>query len=511
MTTVFKKSLALIIAVVLCATAFIGCLTVNAEEVPTISVVDVTTVPGGLANVRINLENISTICGIDLDVVFPEDVTLNSVNGVSVESIISQYDEEGGNVYITTKNNQPTVKFVDIINYVYNEYNISNSTLAMDINVTAPETLGEYDVTLNVKAANQNLELIENIAIDDGKIVVDDDASSLTLSNGLSILKGSATTMMFKVGFSWEFNGTLDGYGAKVYKNQASKDAGDVMYDTEVVDKSTFVISVSGIQIASIEESFIFVPYAVKDSNIIEGTEIKVSYADYLNSRVDSSDATAETKTKAQALINVAKVNNRDSEAVLTPYESSSTYSLASNLKPASVNENNVDTTSGGSFDANPVINGFVVSSNSSKPSYSLYAKFDYAASGVSEISERGVFVYRAANFTFPTDFDSAKTNAMGGKPLTYQYDTQYVIISGFNVNNISENFVFLPYVKDADGNVTFANAVYLSYADVLLKKLDLNADATTSQIKTASEALTVMDAYATIKGTELYTKTSKN
>ena len=495
MTTVFKKTLALSVAVVLCVTAFIGCLTVSAETtVPTISVESVETVPGGLANVRINLENLSAICAMQLDVIFANGIRINSVDGVEAKTIVEQYEEEGGNVnIITTSEGKPAIRFVDIINFAYGEYNISNSTLSLNVNITAPTATGTYDVTLDVDAADQDENLLKNITLNNGTVTVKEQTlSEYTLTNTVSRISGATNPQKLLVKFNWEFNGgTPDSYGVKVYKDNAKKLSGDCWFNSALSESTTYV-EIKGISCSSFDNKFIFVPYVVKDGQTITGSTLSVSYADYLNDRIasTSSTVTEEIKTRAEALVNFAKIASNSSEATLTTYDAAVTYTAATTPT--------VSDTDTGEFTANPIVTGNISNGNTS---FNLYVKFNFEAY-TGEVKEQGVLIYRNAGFiTFPTSLESSGVN----HKVVYT-GKNAVVVNGFNFSTLAEKLVFVPYVIDDSDIVHFAHAANISYADYLGSKL-VNSATDTAKVNTAKKALTVMDLYNTLNGTSLYSK----
>lgn len=152
MNKIFKKSLALTVSAALCLTAFIGCLSVSAEEPvassATITVKDTTIAPGATGDVDVEFANVGDICATLSTITFPEGFVINSIKDNAEKQLFKVLDEtDGGNVII----NKNVLKFCEIINFAGQ---ISTTNVILTINVTAPETAGTYTVKVGESSAN---------------------------------------------------------------------------------------------------------------------------------------------------------------------------------------------------------------------------------------------------------------------------------------------------------------------------------------------------------------------
>ncbi len=169
MNKIFKKSLALTVSAALCLTAFIGCLSVSAEEPvassATITVKDTTIAPGATGDVDVEFANVGDICATLSTITFPEGFVINSIKDNAEKQLFKVLDEtDGGNVII----NKNVLKFCEIINFAGQ---ISTTNVILTINVTAPETAGTYTVKVGESSANYDEKFLA-ITTKEGTVTV---------------------------------------------------------------------------------------------------------------------------------------------------------------------------------------------------------------------------------------------------------------------------------------------------------------------------------------------------
>lgn len=178
MQKIFKKSLALAVAAALCLTAFIGCLSVNAEgSNPSYVVEDVTGAPGATVKINVKGSNLTDICGQDVDVVLPKALTVSKVCWADNTEMIKISEDDGGDYNILEKEDNTVLRFVDIINFPAGNNNEAITTQDFDFYIEAviPQDAvagTAYDVVLNGKFANYGEALLDNVSVTNGKVTV---------------------------------------------------------------------------------------------------------------------------------------------------------------------------------------------------------------------------------------------------------------------------------------------------------------------------------------------------
>ena len=121
MEKIFKKSLALMVSAALCLTAFVGCLTVNAEATatPTYTITAQNGKAGDTVEVKVDGTNLTSVCGQQVFINIPAALKINSVkNELGVDyKLPNEAAGEVGEYNISTSGDVQQVKFVDIINF----------------------------------------------------------------------------------------------------------------------------------------------------------------------------------------------------------------------------------------------------------------------------------------------------------------------------------------------------------------------------------------------------------
>lgn len=168
MKKIFKKSLALTLALCCCLSAMLCCFTVNAENQPSVVISSVEAAPGSQVDVEVAFTDLTKgVCAMLDTVQFPDGFVINSVANQDADSPLQfqlMDPENGGNVLV----DGGTVKFVEFVNF---PEEITIDSLTIVINVTVPEEAGTYDITMDVDAASYEEELTD-VAITNGQVTV---------------------------------------------------------------------------------------------------------------------------------------------------------------------------------------------------------------------------------------------------------------------------------------------------------------------------------------------------
>lgn len=218
MNKIFKKSLALTVSAALCLTAFIGCLSVSAEEPvassATITVKDATIAPGATGDVDVEFANVGDICATLSTITFPEGFVINSIKDNAEKQLFKVLDEtDGGNVII----NKNVLKFCEIINFAGQ---ISTTNVILTINVTAPETAGTYTVKIGESSANYDEKFLA-ITTKEGTVTVASSAPVLDSSLDIPV---SDLTLGIDANFYIEYYFLLDTTKYDDFKLVVSRD-----------------------------------------------------------------------------------------------------------------------------------------------------------------------------------------------------------------------------------------------------------------------------------------------
>lgn len=151
MEKIFKKSLALMVSAALCLTAFVGCLTVNAEETatPTYTITAQNGKAGDTVEVKVDGTNLTSVCGQQVFINIPAALKINSVKnerGVDYK-LPNEAEGEAGEYNTTTVGDVQQVKFVDIINFpaTGSDGAIETGEFHIVFSLTIPETAAVGD------------------------------------------------------------------------------------------------------------------------------------------------------------------------------------------------------------------------------------------------------------------------------------------------------------------------------------------------------------------------------
>lgn len=122
MEKIFKKSLALMVSAALCLTAFVGCLTVNAEATatPTYKITAQNGKAGDTVEVKVDGTNLTSVCGQQLFINIPSDLTIVSVKdnaGNAYVNVAKVAEGEAFDYSVVTTETANQVRFADIINF----------------------------------------------------------------------------------------------------------------------------------------------------------------------------------------------------------------------------------------------------------------------------------------------------------------------------------------------------------------------------------------------------------
>ena len=122
MEKIFKKSLALMVSAALCLTAFVGCLTVNAEATatPTYTITAQNGKAGDTVTVNVDGNNLTSVCGQQVFINIPSDLTIVSVKDNAGKAYVNVADVAKGEAFdysVVTTETTKQVRFADIINF----------------------------------------------------------------------------------------------------------------------------------------------------------------------------------------------------------------------------------------------------------------------------------------------------------------------------------------------------------------------------------------------------------
>ena len=122
MEKIFKKSLALMVSAALCLTAFVGCLTVNAEgtATPTYTITAQNGKAGDTVTVNVDGTNLTSVCGQQVFINIPAALTIASVKDNAGNPYINVANVTEGEAFdynVVTTETTKQVRFADIINF----------------------------------------------------------------------------------------------------------------------------------------------------------------------------------------------------------------------------------------------------------------------------------------------------------------------------------------------------------------------------------------------------------
>lgn len=122
MEKIFKKSLALMVSAALCLTAFVGCLTVNAEATatPTYTITAQNGKAGDTVTVNVDGTNLTSVCGQQVFINIPAALTIASVKDKAGNPYINVANVTEGEAFdysVVTTETTKQVRFADIINF----------------------------------------------------------------------------------------------------------------------------------------------------------------------------------------------------------------------------------------------------------------------------------------------------------------------------------------------------------------------------------------------------------
>lgn len=156
MQKIFKKSLALAVSAALCLTAFIGCLSVNAEGATPSYVVETKEgTPGEKVLINVKGTDLTAICGQSVDVVVAAGLDVTRVlEADKTTEMLPISTEDGGDYNKVVSDEGTTLKFVDIINF-NDEITTANFEFNIEAVIPADAAVGTvYGVTLDGQFAN---------------------------------------------------------------------------------------------------------------------------------------------------------------------------------------------------------------------------------------------------------------------------------------------------------------------------------------------------------------------
>lgn len=121
MEKIFKKSLAFMISAAICLTAFIGCLTVNAEATaPAYTITAQNGKAGDTVKVNVDGTNITSVCGQQVFINIPSALAIASVKDADGEAYVNVADVAEGDAFdynVVATETTKQVRFADIINF----------------------------------------------------------------------------------------------------------------------------------------------------------------------------------------------------------------------------------------------------------------------------------------------------------------------------------------------------------------------------------------------------------
>lgn len=153
MEKIFKKSLALMVSAALCLTAFVGCLTVNAEETatPTYKITAQDGKAGDTVTVNVDGTNLTSVCGQQVFINIPSDLTIVSVKDNAGKAYVNVADVAEGEAFdysVVTTETTKQVRFADIINFD----SLTTAEFHIVFKLTIPDTAAvgaTYDIAFD--------------------------------------------------------------------------------------------------------------------------------------------------------------------------------------------------------------------------------------------------------------------------------------------------------------------------------------------------------------------------
>jgi len=518
-----KKVLALVVAFALCFTVFAGCYATSAAAVADFAVLGSTVeAAGGAATVTVSGSYTDKTVQL-LTVTLPEGVTFVSVDGMTQLTA----DGDDGDYVV----NGQVIKFLDVytgaFSIVINVTAAANATEAdVAYTVTASAEIADFDdtevtqatatgaVTVKAKAPEHTCAAVNYTDNGDGThdgvcdcedatVVIDNEAHSYT--DGVCVCgaveevvpeepEKTFTGSLNKVGGTTKFilnaylNFTVSGFEPDAVKCLVFREAAFV--DGAEIDPSLAgwnvdfpasgqAVQISGFALAKITEKFVFVLYATEGDTVYYADPIKVAYADYLYGRITTDGVAAGTVQKANKVLDTYYMifGTPAYEGQATPpttFTKEGTYSAVTATSTEDI---------GGGFTSTCTFSG------TTKYSVNITGDFsNYTGS----VKSYGIKVYRGAYVGDYTDV-AAWDLSLGTNPALK------LTVDGFA--NITERFIYIPYVIDENDNVILGSATRISYVDYLVGRLN-NATSEATQAKAAA----ILDMYELINGTDIYT-----
>lgn len=177
MQKIFKKSLALAVSAALCLTAFIGCLSVNAEGATPSYVVETKEgTPGEKVLINVKGTDLTAICGQSVDVVVAAGLDVTRVLKADKTNEMHPIStEDGGDYNKVVSEKGTTLKFVDIINF-NDEITTADFEFNIEAVIPADAAVGTvYGVTLDGQFADLGEEWVTT-NVTNGSVTVIDNA-----------------------------------------------------------------------------------------------------------------------------------------------------------------------------------------------------------------------------------------------------------------------------------------------------------------------------------------------
>ena len=515
-----KKVLALVVAFALCFTAFAGCFATSAAAVADFAVVGSTVeAAGGAATVTVSGSYELKTAQL-LTVTLAEGLTFVSVEGMDE---LNAAGDDGDYVV-----NGQVVKFLDVY----------TGKFEIVINVTVAENTTEADVTYKVDASAEIATFDDTeatVVATEGVVTVkakapehvcagldpveenrvepqigvpgsydmvvycecgeelsretfvipalEPEVPAKTFTGSLNKV-GGTTKFILNAYLDFAVSGfTPDSVKCLVFREAAFDENAEINPSLAGwnVDFPTSgqAVQISGFALAKITEKFVFVLYATEGDTVYYADPIKVAYADYLYGRITTEGVAAATVEKANKILDTyymifEKPAYEGQAKPATTFTKAGTYSA---VTPTSTED------IGGGFTS--------VCTYGGTTKYAVNITGDFS-NYTGTVKSYGIKVYRGAYVGDYTDV-AAWDLSLGTNPALK------LTVDGFA--NITERFIYIPYVVDEDDNVILGSATRISYVDYLVGRLN-NATSEATQAKAAA----ILDMYELINGTDIYT-----
>lgn len=471
-----KKVLALVVAFALCFTAFTGCFATSAAALDNFAVSSVEVAADAQA-AAVTVSGTYTGKAVQLlSVTLPEGVALDSVEGAKELT-----DTQDGD-YIVTGN---VVKFLTVPNNAFT-YILK---VTFDANTSETDAVA-YEVAAYVEYAFYDAE---NPTIETANAKGTITVAAVKVEEP-EVPEKTFTAALDKVGGTTKFalnaylSFAVSGFEPDAVKCLVFREAA---FDAEApinpaaagwnIDFPTSgqSVTVSGFALAKITEKFVFVLYATDGDEVYYANPIQVAYADYLYGRITTEGVAAATVEKANKIMDtfymIFGTPAYEGQAVPpTTFTSQGTYAA---VVPTSSED------IGGGFESTCTFGGTT--------KYAVNITGDFA-NYTGSVKSYGIKVYRGAYVGDYTD-TPAWDLSLGTNPALK------LTVDGFA--NITERFIYIPYVIDNDDNVILGSATKISYVDYLVGRLN-NATSEATQAKAAA----ILDMYELIYAEDIYT-----